>query len=85
MQPDKQEQQILLSLPAGQIFFHQATLNMIYSGMYHFIIIYSEVTCRQPFIQLIKHYTYKMVTHFDNMCILAISNVDMFTEAQTNY
>jgi len=37
------------------------------------------------FIQLIKHYTYKMVTNPDNICILAISNVDMFTEVQTNY
>jgi hypothetical protein len=53
--------------------------------MYHFIIIYSEVTCRQTFIQLMKYYTYKMVTNPDNICILAISNVDMFTEVQTDY
>ena len=26
-----------------------------------------------------------MVTNPDNICILAISNVDMFTEVQTNY
>jgi hypothetical protein len=84
IKPYKQEQQILLSLPAGQIFFHQAPLTMIYSGMYQFII-FSEVICRQTFIQLIKHYTYKMVTNPDNICILAISNVDMFTEVQTDY
>jgi len=39
----------------------------------------------QTFIQLIKHHTYKMVTNPDNICILAIYNVDMFTKVQTDY